>query len=105
MAVFQSAGIVLILPEGWPNERPGDEEWKAKVIDGLRNGPSPATEEHIASVEAEKGITRYRPEDVVGAAIATPHPASFEKVSPLAEQVLKKLQDDRLHVPPRAEGG
>jgi hypothetical protein len=99
LAVFRLAGIDIILPETWPSSRPGDDQWKEKIIAGLRAGSPPATEEHIANVEAESGLTRFRPEDVAGAAAANSIPVSFEQANPFGEEILQKLSHDGLRRP------
>jgi hypothetical protein len=99
LAVFMTAGIHIILPETWPSSRSGDDLWREKIITGLRTGSPPATEEHIANVEAESGLTRFRPEDVAGAAATSPIPVSFEQALPFAEEILQKLIRDGLRRP------
>jgi hypothetical protein len=91
LGVFQSTGLTLIDHDTWPRTRDGDEKWQRSIIEQLKQDE--ASEDHILRVESEIGCVRYRPEDVAGAGAADDLPASFEEVSPLAEEILAKLKN------------
>jgi hypothetical protein len=93
LAIFHRAGIVLVHYETWPVNRPGDAEWQTSIVDALRN-TSTATPEHIRAVQSDVGATvRYRPEEVAGAAIVVPMPASFQAVEERSREILIRLRN------------
>jgi hypothetical protein len=94
IAVFQTTGIRLVLDETWPVTRADDEVWKQKIITALQKS---ATPEHIEFIQAEAGSTRFRPEEVAGAAANSSIPVSFVDAEKLSVEILQKLVDDGLH--------
>ena len=100
IAVFQTAGIRIVRDETWPASRPDDDVWKQKIIAALQNPriTNPvATAEHIAFIQAEAGSTRFRPEEVAGAAANNTIPTAFDEAEKLAAETLQKLIQDGLH--------
>ncbi len=101
LAVFQSAGIRLVDDTTWPRSRQGDDEWREKILAALRNPQITrpvASKEHLAAIQREADLVRFRPEDVAGAAATDFVPASFEDVRPHAEEILQKLTQARLRL-------
>lgn len=88
MAVFQAVGLQLIEASSWP-ARPEDEVWQRKIL-GLLAAKG-ADAEHVKRVEREVGASRFRPEEVGGAAAHEPWPAKFEDAARLAQEILERL--------------
>ncbi|MCX6980995.1 MAG: hypothetical protein NTV08_09630 [Verrucomicrobia bacterium] len=80
LAVFEAAGLPLVVLDSWPTGRDGDAEWQAFIIRLLeQNGASP---EHIASVRSEIGRVRHRPTEVAAASSIAPPSATLGDVEP-----------------------
>ena len=87
LAVFRAAGYEL-LADGWPT-RSEDEQWQSHILEHLRHS---ADGDHIAALENLKGVVRYRPSEVSAGALKDFHPARFEDVQELAEQLRELLR-------------
>ena len=75
LAVLRSAGVDLLRFAEW-HHRDGDVERHHELLAMLRGDPRIAAD-HLAAVASEVRCTRYRPEEVVGAASSAPLPVSF----------------------------
>ena len=95
LAVFDLSGLPLIRYETWPNSRQDDEVWKRRIIASIKDDPN-GTPEHIKAIESELQATRYRPEDVAGAAAGENIPASFEDAARMGQKILDKLAAEGL---------
>ncbi len=91
LAIFETAGLSLVDYETWPTERPGDQEWQERVVGALENSGTCVSAEHLETVKNEIGAVRYRPEDVAGAATASPLPADFSVAVERARKILELL--------------
>jgi hypothetical protein len=74
LAVFHRAGFPLVRYGSWPPPDAEDIEWQRQVVDNLENAqitnPAKVTQSQIEAVRSEIGSSvRYRPEQVVGAAL------------------------------------
>lgn len=88
LAVFHSAGIVLIKYDSWPVDRGGDREWQDAIIAELeQQGAQP---EHIQALRNDVGCARFRPEEVAGAATQQP-PCEFAAAERVSRDLLTAL--------------
>jgi hypothetical protein len=103
LAVFHSAGLPLVRYDTWPLNRPGDDTWRERIIAALENPDlthPAATTDHINAIRSQANSTRFRPEEVAGAA-ACEIPAAFAEASDLALDILRKLSEEELRLPQR----
>ena len=86
LAVFQSAGITLVMEDDWPVRPEADREF-------LENIQHFATQEHLKVLTREiaEGCKRIQPHEVLGACACVPLPAAFAAASQAGERVLQKL--------------
>ena len=89
LAVFDAAGIRLADYGSWPNQRAGDVEWQAYVIEQLLQ--SGAGKDHVELVRNQVGGVRFRPEDVAACAASDELPCSFQSAISLAPEILNQL--------------
>jgi hypothetical protein len=73
LAIFESAGHVILLQDEWPDD--ANQDWQLWVIDTLRKTGAP--EDQIAAVERDVGCKRFSPEEVVASSTLDPWPISF----------------------------
>ncbi len=94
LAIFDAAGLCLAQYETWPasRSRPGDKEWQEEIVRQLKSSQSPDAAEHAEAVSNEIGATRYRPEEVAGAALTSPLPADFTSAAEQAADILERLR-------------
>lgn len=88
LAVFERSGLRLVNYETWPTGRPGDAEWQEQIIQKLESRADP---DHIRALRNDIGTVRFRPEEVAGAAMASPLPVDFDRASEGARLVLARL--------------
>lgn len=93
LALFSLASLPLVNLGTW-QDREGDAEWKANVIEHLKAVPG-ATEERIAQLESERDVVRIRPEDVAGAAASEGAPVSFTVATTVGQEILVRLRGER----------
>jgi hypothetical protein len=88
LAIFQSAGVPLVDLASW-QKRPTDERWQNKILElMIKRGVDTS---HLDGVASEIGCVRYRPDEVTAACLVDMYPASFDAVTPLAEQVRNRF--------------
>ena len=87
-AVLAGYGHPVVMGN-WPS-RPEDKEWAEQIISMLEGR---ANQEHIDAIKADIGASRYRPGEVVGAAVRPlpDWPVSFSDAVALAEEILQEL--------------
>jgi hypothetical protein len=90
LAVFDTAGIQLAKYDSWPQQRPGDAEWRQSIIEQLQN--SSADAEHLAFIREETRAIRYRPEEVAGCAASDHLPCEFAIAESLSLEILNQLR-------------
>jgi len=83
LALFESAGIELIVLGSWP-DRYDDQQWQAAWLLRLQGFP-----EHIQKLQMEMGKKRVRPEEVAGAAAAPGYPVSCATAMDKAGEILQ----------------
>jgi len=90
LAVFHRAGLQLVDYSSWPADRAEDQSWFAKILTYLkRTVPDP---ERIPDLAQIVGIAvRFRPEEVAGAATATPRPVDFQTASERGAAIRARL--------------
>jgi hypothetical protein len=98
LAIFQSFQVRLLNAGTWPVNRPKDLEAQERLLEMLKNNPN-ATAEHKQAVRAERGCTRIRPEELVGAGCYVAWPVLFSQAEPASLHLLKRLSTI-LGVPP-----
>ena len=86
LAVFHRVGLPLVVYDTWPIDRPGDREWQQQMVSLLKK--THATPEHVAGVERDVGVVRFRPEEVAGASTIRPTPVAFTNAIPPSEEIL-----------------
>ncbi len=91
LAIFEAAGLCIATYDSWPIDRKGDRDWQKWVIEQLETSNPPAANEHIEAVRSQIGCARFRPEEVAGAALGSPLPASFDVASKNGLLVLRRL--------------
>lgn len=91
IAAFKFAGIELVRYDTWPTNQDDDQKWQKHVVTLLKDPRSNASPEHIRSVEGEIGNSRFRPEQVAGAAIVSPLPADYQQAVQNGELIVKEL--------------
>lgn len=89
LAALRTYGYELVDALSWP-ERPEDQGWQQEMIEYLKGISSC---DHINALQGDVGASRFRPAEVVGAAVvdADMWPVNFSKASELAEQVIADL--------------
>ncbi|KQM99256.1 hypothetical protein ASE85_11155 [Sphingobium sp. Leaf26] len=87
-AVLAGYGHPVVMDNWQP--RPEDQAWGEQILAMLEGR---ASQEHIDAVRADIGASRYRPEEVVGAAVSPlpEWPLSFPDAIALAEQIVQEL--------------
>ena len=93
MAMFAYQMHYPLAEETWP-QRETDRDWKAHVVGLLRKYN--VAEEHVAEVERATVETRFRPEEVVGGATTQGWPKVYDQARPIAEAILKELEEAKL---------
>lgn len=92
LAVFHRAGLPLVNCATWPTGRDEDIIWQEFIVKMMSHPNSHATPEHIKAVKDDVGSTRYRPEEVAGAAtILNPPPADFDTAANRGLEILEAL--------------
>jgi len=88
LAVLASRGIILLRLSDW---QPRDEDylWQKNIVDHLRNGQCDTC--HITAIEEEVGCTRFRPEEVAAAGVATSLPIDFEYGANVGRMIIDRL--------------
>ena len=83
LAVFEAFGIRLLDLSTWPSNRPVDKAWRANILGTLRSRPEgdPNIERHIAAIESNDIVVRYRPEEVASGVGSSTPPLTFEVAS------------------------
>ncbi|MCK6514912.1 hypothetical protein L6R46_07655 [Myxococcota bacterium] len=86
MAVLRSAGVEVLLEEGWPVRSEQDAFWLQALV-GF------AHPNHLAALTAqvEAGVARVHPHELLAACTLTPLPVTFSQVQPTAAAVIAKL--------------
>ena len=88
LALFHMIGIVLIDYQTW-KDRPADKEFQDSVIAWLQqNGADPA---YINKVKKQANGFRYRPEEVMAAALTSPNINTMDQLVPLGVAVVQKI--------------
>lgn len=87
LAVFDSAGVRLVMGETWPTDRPEDKQFQKEMIELIRNHAS-ASEAHLKGMKADIGQVRFRVLEIAGAVSADAYPADFAT----SESLGRKLQ-------------
>jgi hypothetical protein len=82
LALFDSAGIELVVLDTWPI-RYDDQQWQAQWMIRLQGFP-----EHVQKLQMEMGKKRVRPEEVAGAAAASGYPVSHATAVEKATEIL-----------------
>lgn len=78
MAIFATRGVDLLRRQEWV-PRAEDVIWQKNIIELLKGARDPRIDEHVAVVETEVGCTRFRPEEVAAAGVATSLPLGFRE--------------------------
>lgn len=91
VTIFKSLGFPLLLEDTWPTDRADDHSWQRAVVDMLTK--TGADKDHIEAVGKDVGAKRFRPAEVVGAAIHTPWPVAFQDAATLAAAVIADVQN------------
>ena len=89
LALFDLASLELLDVGTW-EDREGDAEWKANVVEHLSAQPA-ADSKRIAQLQNDKALVRIRPEDVAAAATASRAPVGFADATPAGEAILCEL--------------
>lgn len=89
LAIFHMARVVLIDYDSW-KERPGDREAQLALIDNLRRYRLDTVENIERIAEQAKGV-RFRPEEVVAAAVTPLDVKTMEQLEPLGKRVVEML--------------
>lgn len=88
LALFHMIGIALIDYQTW-KDRPADKEFQDSVIAWLqRDGAEPA---YINKVRKQVNGFRYRPEEVMAAALTSPNINTMDQLVPLGVAVVQKI--------------
>ena len=85
LAVFFACGLRIVNVSEWPNLREGDNEWQEFILGQLSRRLSG---DELRNVESQKGFARFRPEEVIAAAVQFPHPRSCEQVRELSLEII-----------------
>ena len=90
-AVLAFLGFELLEQNTW-EDRPDDVHWQNEILRALRGHASPA---HIEALQTDIGAKRFRPEEVVGAAITSDPkwPVPFSDARQMADSILRDLAD------------
>ncbi len=93
LAVFESAGIILVDYASWPIGREGDQVWQEAIVATFQRFA--AEDSHIQAVQNEIGSARFRPEEVAGpAGLGTPR-VSFVDAEFQSHRILAKLSSEQ----------
>lgn len=98
LAVFHRAGLPLVRYGDWPPPTAEDIQWQQQVLANLLDpqftDPSLVTQEHIARIRLEIGLSiRYRPEQVAAAALRRKRrPVGYRVVSRLGEMIVAHIR-------------
>ena len=90
--LFSSYKIPLLDLCTWPESRPGDAEWGAKIMGYLQNSTDVAQDYLALQYAYFAKMRRFRPEEIAGGAILfVGEKLPFDKVAPLGEYVLHEM--------------
>lgn len=86
IVALDSLGFDLIDDDTWP-ARPSDAEWQKTIVGHLRR----RNVAHADALEADIGLIRPRPEEVVGAGAVAPWPVKFAAAESMAQKILSEI--------------
>jgi len=83
LAVFSSVAIEILDSTTWPR-RDEDTIWQENILKLLCEHAGP---EHAVLASKQIGDCRFKPQEVVGGAVANSHPAPYHAVEPIRDEI------------------
>lgn len=77
LAIFDVCGWPLVNYDDWPTDRPEDRQWRDRIMKLLAERRDSNAKQHANDLLREPPATRFRPEEVAGAALSD-SPVSFK---------------------------
>jgi hypothetical protein len=95
LALFRGAAIELVEVDSW-KERPGDDVGLGELLEILADH---AKDEHVRSVEEEKGCARFRPAEIAASTAMAPLPVSMVRADPIGTAIEAAILKSRCEGP------